>query len=111
LGPDATPERPFAITARREGAVVGVATGWTQGGVAHLQNLMVDAAHRGTGIGTRLLAAFESLAVERGCRRLAVRTFAESRAHAFYRGRGWVEDVRFEPWVYGRDFVQLRRDL
>jgi len=111
LGPEATPERPFAVTARREGAIVGVAAGWTQGGVAHLQNLMVDATHRGEGVGSQLLAAFESLAVERGCPRLAVRTFAGSRAHEFYRGRGWVDEVRFSPWVHGRDFVQLRRDL
>ena len=62
-------------------------------------------------MGTQLLAAFESLAVDRGCRRLAVRTFFGNRAHEFYRGRGWVDEVRFSPWVYGRDFVQLRRDL
>ena len=34
LGPGARDEEPFAITARREGDIVGVAGGWTVGGVA-----------------------------------------------------------------------------
>jgi 2'-5' RNA ligase/ribosomal protein S18 acetylase RimI-like enzyme len=111
LGPDATPERPFAITGRAGGRVVGVASGWTHGGVAHLQNLVVDAARRGEGIGSRLLAAFESLAAERDCHRLVVRTYVETPAYAFYLQRGWQDETRFKHWIYDRELVQLRRDL
>jgi len=102
---------PFAITARRDGAVVGTAAGWTHTTVAYVSRLMVAAEHRGEGIGSHLLAAFASLAADRGCSRLAVRTWAGTRADGFYRSRGWYEEARFSPWRYGKDFVQLRRDL
>jgi len=112
LGPGIEWRRdPFAITARRDGEVVGLADGLTGGGVAYLRGLIVGAAHRGEGIGSHLLAAFESLAAERDCPRLALRSIAGSRAEAFYRQRGWVEEGRFSPWLYGRDQVALRRDL
>jgi GNAT superfamily N-acetyltransferase len=89
--------------------VVGTAEGWTHGGLGYLARLLVAAAHRGEGVGTQLLAAFESEATVRDCTRLVVRTFADSRAEEFYRGRGWVEEVRW-PWVDGRVFLQLVRE-
>ena len=110
LGPDLAPELPFTIAARRDGDVVGVAEGWTHGGVAHLRDLIVDRSQRGQGIGSRLLAAFESLAAERDAPRLAVRTWTDSRAYGFYKSRGWVDDVSW-TWKHGREFAQLRRDL
>jgi GNAT superfamily N-acetyltransferase len=72
---------------------------------------MVAAEARGEGIGSHVLAAFESLAAERDCPRLSLRTVEGSRAEAFYRGRGWVDDGRLRDWWYGRTLVQLRRDL
>jgi 2'-5' RNA ligase/ribosomal protein S18 acetylase RimI-like enzyme len=110
LGPDARDEEPFAIVARQQGAVVGVADGWTHGGVAHLRDLIVASQLRAQGIGSKLLAAFESLAAERGAARLAVRTYRNQPAYRFYRDRGWVDEVSWE-WKHGREFVQLRRDL
>ena len=110
LGSDAPDEEPFTIVARHQGVIVGLAGGYTHGGVAYLRDLIVGAAHRGLGVGSRLLAAFESLAAERGCLRLALRTYRESRAYRFYRDRGWVDEVSFD-WKHGRQFVQLRRDL
>ena len=102
-------ELPFAVTARREGAVVGAATGHTRGTAARLGRLVVGAAHRGQGIGTRLLAAVESLAAERGCRSVTAHAWPGSRAEAFLRGRGWTEDGRLPPWAGGQ--TQLRRRL
>ncbi|MBV8296978.1 MAG: GNAT family N-acetyltransferase, partial [Acidimicrobiia bacterium] len=108
--PGARDEEPFAIVARREGTVAGVATGWTHGGVGHLRELIVAVEDRGLGIGGKLLAAFESLAVERGATRLALRTYRNQAAHAFYRAHGWVDEVSWD-WKHGREFVQMRRDL
>lgn len=102
-------ERPLAITARRDGRVLGTAEGWTHGGVGYLARLLVAAVARNEGAGTQLLAAFESEAIARGCTRVVVRTFAGTRAEQFYRGRGWVEETRW-PWVDGRVFVQLVRE-
>ncbi len=104
-------EDPFVIAARSDRGLVGTARGWTAGGVAYLAGLIVAAERRGEGVGSHLLAAYTSLAAERGCRRLAVRTFAGSPAHGFYKAHGWVDEVAFDPWVFGRVFVQLRRDL
>ena len=70
---------------------------------------IVAADSRGEGVGTQLLAAFESEASARECTRLVVRTFSDSRAERFYRGRGWVEDARWR-WVDGRVFLQLVRE-
>ena len=106
------PERAsFALTARREGDVVGVAEGWTAGGTGFLSGLVVAPPYRGQGVGSKLLAAFESLAAERDCHRLAVVAFAATRGEAFYRAKGWKEEARVTEWVGGRDLVQLRRDL
>jgi GNAT superfamily N-acetyltransferase len=110
LGPDAPDEERFTIVARREGEVVGVAGGWTVGGVAYLGDLIVAAGLRNQGIGSKLLAAFESLAAERGATRLALRTYRNQPAYDFYRAHGWVDEASWD-WKHGREFVQLRRDL
>ena len=111
-GPETRWERnPFAFCARRDDQVVGVATGWTGLGVAFLSELLVAAATRGQGVGSHLLAAVEDLARRRGCRTLALRTEAGSRAEQFYAARGWRIDATFPAWLAGRDFVQLRREL
>lgn len=112
LGADAVwTEDRFALTARRDGRIVGLADGWTARGVGFLSGLIVGAAERGTGVGSHLLAAFAALCADRDCPRLALRTLAGSRAHAFYMTKGWVEEAHFSSWVQGRDLVQLRRDL
>ncbi len=111
-GPATRWERdPFAFGARRDGRVVGVATGWTGLGVAFLSELLVAAATRGEGIGSHLLAAVEDLGRRRNCRTLALRTEAGSRAAAYYLERGWSIEATFGRWLAGRDFVQLRREL
>lgn len=102
---------PFAVCARRDDRVVGVATGWTGLGVAFLSELLVAPAFRSEGVGSHLLATAEDLARRRGCRTLALRTEAGSRAAAFYVARGWSVEATFSEWLAGRDFVQLRRDL
>lgn len=81
-------ERPFSVSARRERAVVGIATGVTRGADATVSCLAVDRAVRRQGIGTHLLAAVGSLAAERGCSHMTVRVRSDGEA-AFYRSRGW----------------------
>lgn len=84
--------RPFCVTARRDGAVVGVASGSTEGDEARLGALVVAEHARGEGIGSHLLAAAVSLAGERGCR--AVVAAGAAGGEAFLRHRGWVDDGR-----------------
>ena len=104
-------DEPFAITARRGGVVVGTASGALDEHDAHLARLIVSAGERGTGVGSRLLAATESLAAERGCRRLTLRTQAAGPARAFYESRGWRVNAELPRWRAGRDFVQMERLL
>ena len=78
--------------------------------MAYLKNLIVASQLRSQGIGSKLLAAFESLAAERDCRRLALRTYRNQPAYAFYTAHGWVDEVSWD-WKHGREFVQMRRDL
>jgi 2'-5' RNA ligase len=93
---------PIAVTARRDGRVVGTAEGRLGGDTAHLSNLIVAADERGTGVGPHLVAAFLSAAADLGARQATVRTQAAS----FYERLGWVEEARLSD-----RFVQLRRDL
>lgn len=104
-------DEPFAIAARRNGIVVGTASGMTRSDGAYLADLIVDAAERGTGVGSHLLAAAESLAAERGCARITLRTQAGGAARTFYATRGWTVYAELPKWRNGRDFVQMERLL
>ena len=102
---------PLSITARIAGEVVGVARGQWWPPTAYLDDLIVATSERGHGIGSRLLAAFESAAAGRGCSRLGLRVLTGTDAEGFYRHRGWMEEARLSPWYGDREAVWLRRDL
>lgn len=87
-----------AITARRDGRVVGVVVGRADldCGLAHLSKLIVDAELRGEGVGSHLLAAFESWAAAQGCTRLRLRTRTDQPAFDFYISRGWQPAAEFQ---------------
>ena len=82
--------RPMVVTARRGGRVVGVARGRTWGEEGELDALVVDAEVRRQGVGSNLMAALESLAVERDCRLLRTRLQGDTLA-VFLRARGWSD--------------------
>jgi GNAT superfamily N-acetyltransferase len=59
--------------------------------VAIIRGLVVDEAHRSSGIGAELLRAAEAWARDQGCRRMTVRSrVARERAHRFYEREGYV---------------------
>jgi GNAT superfamily N-acetyltransferase len=106
-----SPDEPLAVTARRDGAVVGTATGLVRSGDAQLERLLVGAPVRGEGVGGHLLAAFTAAAAERGGRRVVLRTRAGGPAERFYRDRGFTEVARLPRWRRGEDFVVLERSI
>jgi len=105
------PAEPVSITARRDGQVVGVATGAFRDGEAHLERLIVDPAVRGEGIGGHLLAAYTSDVAARGASRLVLRAVAGGDAQRFYVDRGFVTVATLPRWRRGVDFVLLERAL
>ncbi|HEX4540573.1 MAG TPA: GNAT family N-acetyltransferase [Acidimicrobiales bacterium] len=111
VGTSWEPDAPFAITARREGAVVGLGEGTVRGEVCELRRLIVDRDARAQGVGSHVLAEVESLAAASGCRVCRLRAVAGGRAEHFYRARGWVETGTLPDWRWGRDFVRMERRL
>lgn len=82
--------RPWAVTARIDGRVAGAAWGWSSGSVAIVADLAVATAHRGQGVGRRLLAAVESEAAKRGCDAGLIAAPGEGAAAALLAGAGWL---------------------
>ena len=105
-------EEPIGIVARRDGEIVAAAQGdvrhW---GEAYLANLIVAAPVRNEGVGAHVVAAFASLAADRGATYLTLRTEAEGRSRPFYERLGFEVWYVLRSWRNGRDFVQMRRQL
>ncbi len=91
--------RPFALTAHSGSEVVAMAWGWTSGDGLVLADLVVAGAHRGRGIGRRLLVAVEDLGRRRGCLAGTVLAPAEGPAGSVLAGAGWslVEGAAASP--------------
>lgn len=76
---------------------------------AEIKRLWVDGSVRGLGVGRRLLAELERLAVERGCPAVRLdtnRSLAE--AIALYRSSGFVEIEAFNDEPYAHHWFEKR---
>lgn len=87
------------------GVVAHVAWRWL-----YLERVWVDAAWRGHGCGTALLAAAEAFAGERGCAGVHLDTFGDE-ALPFYRRLGYEVWGTFEGFPPGGRKHCLRKDL
>lgn len=101
----------LVVVARRRGRVIGVARGTSRGDLVVLDRLVVAAAHRRMGVGSRLLERFESEARDRGCALGSLEVDADDGAERFYVARGWRETARLPRHESGRDRLVLRRAL
>jgi GNAT superfamily N-acetyltransferase len=72
------------------GLLVAGVDGFTWGGYARVEYLWVEASRRGSGIGTRLLAAAELEARRRGCAKVVLDTHS-FQAPEWYRSLGYDE--------------------
>lgn len=84
------PGLPFAVTARRDGVLLGAAWGWTSGDRLEVADLVVTTTHRNEGIGRHLLAAVEGVARRRGCTALGAAAPADGAPAALAEAAGWV---------------------
>ena len=63
--------------------------------IAYVENVVVDRAHRGRGVGAALMAACESRARDAGAYKLQLLSNADRHAaHRFYAALGYVESAR-----------------
>lgn len=70
---------------------VAIERGLAASDVAGLRGLVVDDAHRSSGVGHDLLRAAEAWALEHGCSTVTVRSrVTRERAHRFYEREGFV---------------------
>lgn len=102
------PVEPFAVVARREHSVVGVAAGESDDEL-RVARLVVDPAATGQGVGSHLLSRIETLGRERNCHRAVL--VCRQTIGSWYADRGWsiVHDLR--AWSHGADFVRMAKDL
>ncbi len=109
--PDVPPAEELTIRMETDGELVAGASGWTWGQAAGIGMTWVRSDQRGDGIGARLLAAFESEAVTRGCTHVFVTSFT-FQAPGFYERLGYEEIFRWQSVpTPGRDDVHLRKTL
>lgn len=115
---------PFHREARQPGAVVPLnvmlrdETGNFAGGLCgmtiwdwlEIDRLFVPAGHRGQGWGALLLQTAETIAVQRGCRHVHLRTY-EFQARTFYERHGYRVIGRLDGYPPGSAFYWMRKDF
>lgn len=89
--------------------VAGVA-GNTWGGCCEIRQLWVDQSRRGSGWGTRLLAAVEQEARRRGCSQILLMTFS-FQAPAFYARHGFTTLATVDGYSHGHQNLLMSKHL
>jgi GNAT superfamily N-acetyltransferase len=84
--------------------------GWTWGGCAYIDVLWVRSNQRGSGLGSRLLAAAEEETARRGCDQVALSTHS-FQAPGFYARLGYKECGRTPGYPHGHDDIHLVKRL
>jgi GNAT superfamily N-acetyltransferase len=103
--------RPLSVFARDAGGgLIGGAVGRTWGECCELRFLWVDERQRGSGVGTRLLRAFEARAAERDCRLVYLETFS-FQARPFYEELGYEVALEITGFAAGIGKCVMTRRL
>jgi GNAT superfamily N-acetyltransferase/DNA-binding MarR family transcriptional regulator len=107
---DLVPPAGAFLIARVSGEPAGCGALKTHGpGVAELMRMWVDRAHRGLGIGARVLDALEEQAVAMGHRTVRLYTNRSlNEAKAMYRSRGYEEIPRYNDDPYANHWFEKR---
>jgi len=103
-------DRDLGIEARRQGELVGACYGGTWGGTCELESLWVHPDLRRSGLGTRLLAAAESEAAQRGCHQVVLLSHW-IQAPGYYERQGYEIVGQVEDYPAGTDAIWYRKRL
>lgn len=112
LLPDGVPEadEPWdtSLVAETDGRICGVVLT----GADRVEDLWIEAAWRGRGIGAALLAAAERQIVARGYGAAGLRVVAENyRALAFYEVNGWTRSRSYPHEHTGFPMIEMTKTL
>ena len=109
-GADLVPPRGAFVLARFHGRPAGCgALKALDAETGEIMRMWVDRAHRGLGIGARILDALEHEAAALGRRSVRLYTNrALDEAKAMYRGRGYAEIARYNDDPYADHFFEKR---
>lgn len=103
--------RPLVITVRdADQSIVGGLRGATGYGWLFTQLLVVPAAMRGAGVGSRLMTQAEQEALERGCHSAWLDTH-EFQARGFYEKLGYAVFGELPDYPHGFSRIFLRKRL
>jgi len=103
--------RGLACFVRNEqGQIIAGISGYTWAGMAELEFLWVDDSLRGQGVGSRLLAAVEAEARQRGCALVITSTYS-FQAPEFYQRHGYEVVGKIEECPPGHTNFWLTKDL
>lgn len=105
------PAEELTVRVERGDELVAGVSGWTWGQAAGIGMTWVHEDHRGTGVGTSAMRAFEDEAKKRGCTHVFVTSFT-FQAPGFYQRLGYREIFRYESLpTDGRADVHLRKEF
>jgi GNAT superfamily N-acetyltransferase len=103
--------QPLSVFARdRDGALVAGVHGQVNWSWLHIALFWVSADRRRQGLGSRLLTAIETAAVERGCSQAHLDTFSYQ-ARPFYERQGYRLFATLENYPPGQQRFFLRKTL
>jgi ribosomal protein S18 acetylase RimI-like enzyme len=92
------------------GDLIAGVYGWVFGGAAEVALIWVRDDHRGRGLGSRLLNAFEAKAESMGSRQMVMRTHS-FQAPDFYRAHGYGDVAAIDDYPAGHRYHLLRKPL
>lgn len=103
--------RDLCVTARdADGTLLGGLTGYTNWEWLYVDYLWVHESQRGTGLGSRLMAAAEEEARRRDCRWSRLYTY-DFQAPGFYKKLGYEVWAELEGYPPGHTQIWLRKAL
>jgi|GEM_PF-1599767 len=104
-------EKEFRWAAYIKGKIVGYIYGNTNGGVAYLDDIIVDIKFRNIGIGKILLKKFEEIAKKNHCHVcLLATTDKHAKAIAFYKRNGYVIEAKLANMYWNvNEYYMVKR--
>lgn len=93
-----------------QGELMGAVYSYVHPGWVYIDMLWVAAERRGSGLGSRLMAAAEAEAIKRGCHSAYLWT-QDFEAPGFYEKQGYNRFVTMEDFIPGHQRIGFRKKL